>query len=85
MIVLRPFKYDGKLLQAGDEFIPVGGKWDERLSDPEGPYTKTVEVIPQKKKKAAPKKAKKKEYKCDHCERTFGTPQGLGAHSRVHK
>lgn len=29
--VLKPFKYQGKMLKKGDPFIPAGGKWDAQL------------------------------------------------------
>ena len=77
-IVNREFKYDGKLLQPGEEFIPVGGKWDYKLTDPENKY---VRIEKDKLKK----KAKKTEYQCDYCDRTFTTPQGKAAHMRFCK
>ncbi len=86
-IVNRAFKYDGKELQPGDEFVPIGGTWDHILTDPEKKYVRIVEVKekPEKKRKVKPKAKAKKKYKCDHCKRTFDTPQGKAAHSRVHK
>lgn len=29
--VVRPFEYGGRLLRAGDEFVPAGGPWDALL------------------------------------------------------
>ena len=94
MIANTPFKYDGKQLEIGDEFIPVGGKWDHILTDPEKKYIRIEEVEEPKPKKkklvkkkpAAKKKAKKKtKYTCDYCERVVDSPQGKAAHTRFCK
>ena len=91
MIVNRPFKYDGKQLEIGDEFIPVGGLWDHVLTDPEKKYIRIEEVKekpkPKKKKKPVAKKKSpaKKKYTCDYCERVFDSPQGKAAHTRFCK
>lgn len=34
--VSRKFKYSGKLLQPGDEWVPAGGKFDKLIA--ESPY-----------------------------------------------
>ena len=31
--VVREFKYGGKILQIGDEWVPGQGKWDEQILD----------------------------------------------------
>lgn len=77
-IVNRAFKYDGKLLQPGDEFIPNNGKWDHKLTDPENKYVR-IEDKPKKKI------SKEKVYVCDYCQREFDTPQGKAAHKRFCK
>lgn len=90
-IVNREFKYGepARLLQPGDEFIPIGGKWDHVLTDPEKKYVRIEEVPEEKlKKKVTKKKATKKKplkYKCDYCDRTFTSPQGKAAHQRACK
>jgi len=40
--VMRPFKYDGTMMERGDTWEPIGGKWDHALIA--GPYVKAVEV-----------------------------------------
>jgi len=72
-IVNKAFKYDGKLLQPGEEFIPNKGRWDHKLTDPENKYVRIEE------------RKKKTEYQCDYCDRTFTSPQGKAAHMRFCK
>ena len=90
---IKSFKYDDKILEIGDEFVAVGGKWDHILSNPEKGYVREVTVEEEKappKKKTAPKKAKpaaKKEEKfiCPDCDREFGSSRAVGAHKRFCK
>lgn len=93
-IVLKPFKYEVNgtttLLKRGDEFIPVGGKWDHILTDPEKHYVKIEDRKPEPKPKAKAKtkpktKVKTKVYKCEYCSKPFTSPQGRGAHKRFCK
>ena len=80
-IALKTFKYDGKTLNPGDEFIPADGRWDHILIDPEKKYVR----IEKDKKKAVKKVSKEKVYVCDYCQREFDTPQGKAAHQRFCK
>lgn len=68
-IAIKAFKYNGELIEPGDVFKPIGGKYDDVLLDPEMRYVRYV-------------KKKEEEYKCDYCDRTFDTPQGKAAHMR---
>ena len=77
-VVNQAFKYAGKLLEIGKEFIPDGGKWDHILTNPEKKYVRIEERKPKKKVEIT-------EYKCDYCDRTFTTPQGKAAHMRFCK
>lgn len=42
-LVVKPFKYAGKMLKAGDPFIPKNGKWDKQLLEGIGGYVKRDE------------------------------------------
>ena len=74
-IVIKSFKYDGEVLEPGDVFEPVGGKWDHKLLDPDNKYIRYGKR-PQKEPK------QEEIYACEHCDREFDTPQGRSAHMR---
>ena len=45
---IKSFKYDDKILEIGDEFVAVGGKWDHILSNPEKGYVREVTIEEEK-------------------------------------
>lgn len=85
MICIKPFKYDGKKLKPGDEFIPVGGRFDHILTDPERRYIRIEQAgtrEPVNKPKEAP--PKQEGFICS-CGREFETDRGLKTHQRYCK
>lgn len=69
-IVNKGFKYNGKVLEPGDEFVPEGGKWDHVILDEKNRYIHYEEEA---------------QYECDYCDRKFDSPQGKAAHTRFCK
>ena len=95
---IKSFKYDGKILEIGDEFVPVGGKWDHIMENPEKGFVREVTIekvktdpnrntaptrVTVNKKKPATKKAEK--FICPDCDREFGSSRAVGAHTRFCK
>jgi len=72
IIAIKDFKYGKQRIKRGDEFEPLGGKFDKQILDPTNKF-----VIYETAPETAPT-----EYPCPDCERTFSKPQGLAGHKR---
>jgi hypothetical protein len=56
-VVRKPFKYGGKYLEAGTEFVPDGGKWDKQiLNAANGLVVAEAKIV----KKPAPRRRRRK-------------------------
>lgn len=55
-VVRKKMKYNGKVLNVGDEFVPAGGKWDDKIIDPEIGLVNIESTI---KNKPAPRRRRK--------------------------
>lgn len=69
-IAIKAFKYNGEMVERGDVFEPIGGKYDDALLDPDNRYVR-YEIIKDEKV-----------FVCDYCGREFDSPQGKAAHTR---
>ena len=49
--VIKPFKYQGKQLRAGDSFIPGGGLFDDKIISGIGRFVQRIEsAMPNRKR-----------------------------------
>jgi len=85
MECIKSFKYGGKILQVGEEFVPQGGKWDHVLSDPEKGYIRIVSDQKPAQKAGTKKKPKATDKFVCSCGREFETERGLKTHARYCK
>ena len=56
-ILRKKMKYNGKVLEAGAEFKPAGGKWDAKILDPDNGLVTIQTEIKDKPKPRRRRKA----------------------------